>query len=71
VTGAVRINYAMFGNLEPALHAHLHPRYADEPEALRAAHPWVYDWSAARPFDAERDRGLLTALRRRLEASTA
>jgi len=30
VTGAVRINYAMFGNLEPALHAHVHPRFADE-----------------------------------------
>ena len=25
VTGAVRINYAMFGNLEPALHAHVVP----------------------------------------------
>src|ERR1700761_7362777 len=26
VTGALRINYAMFGNAEPALHAHLFPR---------------------------------------------
>ena len=31
VTGAVRINYAMFGNLEPALHAHVFPRYDTEP----------------------------------------
>ena len=30
VTGAIRINYAMFGNVEPALHAHVIPRYADE-----------------------------------------
>src|SRR5690349_6936700 len=27
VTRAVRINYAIFGNLEPALHAHVHPRF--------------------------------------------
>src|SRR5262249_60675515 len=27
VTGAVRINYAMFGNEQPALHAHVIPRY--------------------------------------------
>ena len=46
-TAALRINYAMFGNLEPALHAHLFPRYADEPEATRTAQPWAFDWSAA------------------------
>jgi diadenosine tetraphosphate (Ap4A) HIT family hydrolase len=66
LTGALRINYAMFGNLEPALHAHVHPRHANEPEALRAAHPWAYDWSAARRFDPERDGPLLRALRARL-----
>lgn len=65
-TGAVRINYALFGNLEPALHAHVHPRFADEPEALRAAHPWAYDWAAARRFDPARDGALLEALRARL-----
>lgn len=51
-TGALRVNYAIFGNLEPALHAHVHPRYADEPQAMRSANPWSYDWSAAPPFDA-------------------
>ena len=71
VTGALRINYAMFGNLEPALHAHVHPRYVDEPEALRAAHPWAYDWSVAHPFDPGRDRALLAALRERLGATRA
>jgi diadenosine tetraphosphate (Ap4A) HIT family hydrolase len=65
-TGALRINYALFGNLEPALHAHVHPRYADEPEALRTAHPWAYDWSEARRFDPVRDRALLAVLRSRL-----
>ena len=65
-TGALRINYAMFGNVEPALHAHVHPRYAHEPESLRAAHPWAYEWSAARRFDPVRDGPLLQALRVRL-----
>jgi diadenosine tetraphosphate (Ap4A) HIT family hydrolase len=50
-TGALRINYAIFGNLEPALHAHVHPRYADEPQALRTNNPWAYDWSQAPVFD--------------------
>jgi len=68
VTGAVRINYAMFGNLEPALHGHVHPRFADEPAALRTAHPWAYDWTAARPFDPARDGAVLAALRERLVA---
>jgi diadenosine tetraphosphate (Ap4A) HIT family hydrolase len=66
LTGAVRINYAMFGNLEPALHAHVHPRFADEPEALRTAHPWAYDWSTARRFDPVRDGPLLEGLRARI-----
>jgi diadenosine tetraphosphate (Ap4A) HIT family hydrolase len=71
LTGALRINYALFGNLEPALHGHVHPRYADEPEALRTAHPWAYDWSAARRFDAQADAPLLGALRARLTVPPA
>jgi diadenosine tetraphosphate (Ap4A) HIT family hydrolase len=51
VTAALRINYAMFGNEQPALHAHVIPRYLDEPEALRTAHPWAYDWTAAPVFE--------------------
>jgi hypothetical protein len=35
LTGALRINYEILGNLEPALHAHLFPRYASEPDGLR------------------------------------
>jgi len=66
LTGALRINYAMFGNLEPALHAHVFPRFDSEPEGLLAAHPWSYDWSKARPFDAVADGALLEALRRRM-----
>jgi diadenosine tetraphosphate (Ap4A) HIT family hydrolase len=66
LTGALRVNYAMFGNLEPALHAHVFPRYADEPLALRAAHPWAYDWAVARRFDPARDDALRAALGARL-----
>ena len=71
VTGAVRINYALFGNLEPALHGHVHPRYADEPEALRTAQPWAYDWAIARRFDRVTDGPVLAALRARLTAPQA
>src|SRR5262245_61746023 len=66
VTGALRINYAIFGNVEPALHAHVVPRYADEPEDKRAAHPWAYDWDAAPLFDRQTFHELGEGLRREL-----
>ena len=58
VTHAVRINYAIFGNLDPALHAHVIPRYHDEPAGLRTAQPWAYDWDAALAFDPDQHRDL-------------
>jgi diadenosine tetraphosphate (Ap4A) HIT family hydrolase len=68
VSGAWRINYAIFGNEQPALHAHVIPRYSHEPEALRARHPWCYDWNAAplfaRPACQELADGLLRVLER-------
>jgi diadenosine tetraphosphate (Ap4A) HIT family hydrolase len=67
VVRPVRINFALFGNVEPALHGHVIPRYEDEPESLRKAHPWSHDWSAAPPFDPVRDGPLLATLRARLE----
>lgn len=71
LTGAARINYAMLGNLEPALHCHLFPRYADEPEAFRHGAVWSYDWNAARPFDAETDRPFMEQLRAEIERRLA
>src|SRR5271170_4789779 len=47
VTGATRVNYAIFGNVEPALHAHIFPRDCAEPAGTRTAQPWALDWSAA------------------------
>lgn len=67
VTQALRINYAIFGNLEPALHAHVIPRYVDEPEAYRTANPWGYDWSRAPRLDVSRDAELLNSLRGQLQ----
>jgi diadenosine tetraphosphate (Ap4A) HIT family hydrolase len=49
-TNAIRINYAILGNLEPALHAHVFPRYADEPEEYRTGNPWGYEWGRADTF---------------------
>lgn len=63
-TAAVRVNYALFGNLEPALHAHIFPRYDDEPEATRTAQPWAFDWDLAPAYSEE----LHGALRRELAA---
>jgi diadenosine tetraphosphate (Ap4A) HIT family hydrolase len=66
VSGAVRINYALFGNQEPALHAHVIPRYADEPESLRGRQPWAYDWQAAPPFERGAYQELAESLLREL-----
>jgi diadenosine tetraphosphate (Ap4A) HIT family hydrolase len=62
VTQALRINYAIFGNLEPALHAHVHPRYADEPQDNRTGNPWSYDWSRAPSYDEAIHGGLRAAI---------
>src|SRR5690606_27640066 len=67
VCGAARINYAIFGNVEPALHAHVVPRYIDEPPAMRAAHPWEYNWDDAPRFERSRDGALAEALRKELD----
>jgi diadenosine tetraphosphate (Ap4A) HIT family hydrolase len=53
-TAAVRINYAVFGNAEPALHAHVIPRNAGEPEVIRTTHPWAIDWNAAPEYSDAR-----------------
>ncbi len=62
VTDAVRINYEMLGNLEPALHAHVFPRFDTEPETLRTKPVWLYDWDAAPAFDSNRDSPVMQAI---------
>jgi diadenosine tetraphosphate (Ap4A) HIT family hydrolase len=72
-TGAVRINYAMFGNAEPALHAHVIPRRADEPETIRTKHPWALDWNTAPEYSrvqhGELKRRIADYLRMRVGAA--
>ncbi len=67
VTNAVRINYEILGNLDPALHVHVFPRYSDEPSDLRTRPVWFYDWARAPAFDLARDAPLMQDIRSRLE----
>lgn len=64
VTGAFRINYAVLGNTDPALHAHIVPRYMTESEQYRKGPPWSYPREVldATPFDFERDKELAQQL---------
>lgn len=67
VTEAERINYEILGNSEKALHAHIIPRYAAEPEELRRGPVWFYDWSQAPRFDPQKHKPLMDKLRAALE----
>ena len=69
ITGALRINYEILGNLEPALHVHVFPRFRDEPADLATRPAWFYDWDAAPAFDPQRDAELIQDIRARLEAA--
>jgi diadenosine tetraphosphate (Ap4A) HIT family hydrolase len=69
VTGALRINYEILGNVVPELHAHVFPRYANEPEDLRLKAVWFYDWGKA-PKYSEAEHGVLREkLRAELESA--
>lgn len=59
VTAAVRINYAILGNSEAALHAHVFPRFATEPEEKRRKPVWFYDWESSPLLDLKRDQQLM------------
>jgi len=64
ITGAWRINYLTLANLEPSLHTHIVPRFADEPDEQRRLPPFqAYDWSAARAFDPDVDRTFMERMR--------
>jgi diadenosine tetraphosphate (Ap4A) HIT family hydrolase len=41
-TSCARVNYEVLGNTDPALHAHVWARYADEPETHRRGPVWQY-----------------------------
>ncbi|NJM09897.1 MAG: hypothetical protein HC883_03120 [Bdellovibrionaceae bacterium] len=64
VRGAYRINYEIWGNLDPALHTHIVPRFLEEPDLLRVQTPrQAYDWEKGRAFSAELDGPWMADLR--------
>lgn len=70
VTNSFRINYGLFSNADPFLHAHIVPRYMDEPEEIRRYLPWSYskDHKDSNPIDFERDHALMTDLKDAIES---
>ena len=69
VTGALRINYAMFGNLEPALHAHVLPALSrTSPRAARPPIRGPTTGAGARVRSRRATAASLAALRMRLGA---
>lgn len=70
VTEAYRINYAIMGNSDPFLHAHIVPRYASEPEEFLHNLPWSYPKQVMNDsqFAYERDRVLIEQLREAIQA---
>src|SRR5688572_14176041 len=70
VTGARLINYELLGNSDRALHAHVNPRYADEPDDKRRFPVWEYHRDSAIgkvPFDLIRDRPLMDRIRQAID----
>jgi diadenosine tetraphosphate (Ap4A) HIT family hydrolase len=63
------VNYSILCNLDRALHAHAHPRYASEPDDKRLNNPFIYNFTAtpAVPFDEKRDRPLIEKIRQAIE----
>jgi len=67
VTNTYRINYEILGNTEPALHAHIFPRYPWEPVASRKIPVWMgyrSDDFNSRPFDPLQDQELMEKIER-------
>ena len=72
VTDAYRINYAIAGNSDPFLHAHIVPRYMSEPEELRKGLPWshphserdtlLFDYARDKPFMGQLKQAILRRL---------
>lgn len=64
VTGAYRINYAIMGNSDQVLHAHIVPRYRNEPDEFRLNVPWSYpqEVMSTLVFDLDRDKDLMSKL---------
>ena len=67
VTDSFRINYSVLGNKDAALHAHINPRYTDEPEETRGKMLRPY-FENPILFDIGRDLGIMDAIREHLQS---
>lgn len=70
VTGCERVTYAILGGHAPVLHAHVFPRYANEPDAVKGLPPWLAAGEARR-FDPRADGPLIERLRVALDLCAA
>lgn len=61
--GVTLINYSLLGNTDRELHAHIHPRYAAEPEDLRRMPPWFYHFHQRRWVGSDSDETATTRAR--------
>ena len=68
LTDAYRINYEILGNSEPALHAHVFPRYMSELDEKRRYPAWFYDWKNAPRFELEEMQYFIHELAENLRA---
>lgn len=66
-TGCRRINYSIYGNLDPFLHAHIWPRYGEEEESYRTVPPFLVPASVREApehaFDPTRHQALRDSIR--------
>lgn len=70
--GAYRINYETWGNLDPALHTHIVPRFMSEDPTRRVQTPrQAYDWNGGRAFDPRRDHIWMSKIRAFLKSVSA
>lgn len=67
VTNSFRINYSILGNKDAALHAHITPRYLDEPDETRGK-MLPPRFKSPVLFDAERDGKLMKSIQRVLKS---
>lgn len=68
-----RLNYEMLGNLDPALHAHVFPRYEHERDDMRTKPVWLYGPemfdNAAHVFDPKKHGALHRRIAKALESA--
>lgn len=67
-----RINYAILGNSDQYLHAHIVPRYLSEPEQYRHNTPWSYPQEEInrKMFDPARDLQLIQFIAKKIADSS-